>query len=57
LKAWALDCTQWRTRFGRDYGLGYEPNENDIVPYKVRRVSFESFDDSKMFSCSPLQRT
>ena len=61
LKAVALDSTLRRTRFGRDYGLvaktDYEMNESDIVLYTVRRVSFESFDDGRKFSCSPLQTT
>jgi len=43
LKAGALDSPLWRTRFGRDNGpvvkTDYEPNGNDVVPYKVRRVS------------------
>jgi hypothetical protein len=42
LKVGALDSLLWRTRFGRDNGpvvkTDYEPNDNDDVPYKVRRV-------------------
>jgi hypothetical protein len=61
LKAGALDTTQWGTRCGREYGpvvkTDYEPNENDIVPYKLRRVPFENIKKNKKVSCSPSQTT